>query len=46
MAAGRGQPLRQFLLRRVAVLVLSTTCVVALSFIGFGLLPMADQMAR
>ena len=41
-----GQPLRQFMLRRVAVLVFATTALLLASFVGFGLLPMADQVAK
>jgi diguanylate cyclase (GGDEF)-like protein len=41
-----GQPLRQFMLRRAAVMVVATTLMLVASFIGFGLMPMADQVAK
>jgi|GEM_PF-1001833 len=40
-----GQPLRQFLLRRVGLLTASTAVLVAASFVWLGLWPMADQIA-
>jgi diguanylate cyclase (GGDEF)-like protein len=39
-------PLRQFLLRRVGVLVALTTALVMVSFVVFGLLPLAQQVAE
>jgi diguanylate cyclase (GGDEF)-like protein len=39
-------PLRQFLLRRVGVLVALTTTLVVVSFVVFGLLPLALQVAE
>ncbi|MDD2925051.1 EAL domain-containing protein [Rhodoferax sp.] len=41
-----GQPLRQFMLRRAGVLVVVTTLLVAAGFVGLGLLPMAQRIAR
>jgi diguanylate cyclase (GGDEF)-like protein len=40
------QPLRQFLLRRVGVLVALTTALVVTNFVIFGLLPMAQKIAK
>ena len=39
-------PLRQFLTRRVGVLVALTTALVVSSFVVFGLVPMAQQVAK
>ncbi|MDD2811757.1 diguanylate cyclase, partial [Rhodoferax sp.] len=39
-------PLRQFLLRRVGLLVVATALLVAGSFVWFGVLPMAQQIAN
>ncbi|TXT34712.1 MAG: PAS/PAC and GAF sensor-containing diguanylate cyclase/phosphodiesterase, partial [Comamonadaceae bacterium] len=41
-----GQPLRQFMLRRVGALVTATALLVAAGFVWFGVLPMTRQMAH
>ena len=41
-----GTPLRQHILRRVGALMAVTSVLLAFSFVGFGLWPMADQMAK
>ena len=46
MSLHSGQPLRHFVLRRVAVLVVATAALLFACFVGFGFLPMADQVAK
>jgi diguanylate cyclase (GGDEF)-like protein len=46
MTLHSGQPLRQYVLRRVAVLVVATAALLFACFVGFGFLPMADQVAK
>jgi diguanylate cyclase (GGDEF)-like protein len=40
------QPLRHFMLRRAGVLVLITSVLIAAGFVRFGLVPMAEQIAK
>jgi len=40
------QPLRQLMLRRIGALMAGTAAVVMACFVWFGMLPMADQIAR